>query len=500
MPSTLTTAVPSDGTADVTRPREPTHASRSRRAAAGIAVVLVAQLMLILDLTVVNVALPHINNTLDFGTAGLSWVLNGYTLTFGGLLLLGGRLGDVLGRRRTFEVGVAIFTLGSLAGGLAQNAGWLIAARSAQGIGAALASPGVLALLTTSAPTQAARNRALALFGAVTSGGMSLGLLLGGAVTDAGSWRWTLFINVPIGAAVLGVTRRVLDETPRRPGRFDLAGALSATVGAASVVWSLIGAPEHGWASARTIGGLAVGAVLLVALAVTETRVAHPLVQPALLRSRARVSSLLVIALVLGGQMSVFFLAVQYLENELGLGPLRTGVAFLPLTLAIFGMSRVSPRLLERMGRTPMLVIGTVGLAASFLWLSQVSPSDSYLSGAFGPFLLNGVSAGFVFLPAASAVLSEVAPEHAGAASGLLQTFQQLGGAIGLAVIVSVYAAGAVPGRFLPGAEQAFEASGLFALGALAVTLLAVVPRRRSRAVDLMPAEAPGDADVEVAA
>src|SRR3954464_9845477 len=224
------------------------------RAAAGIAIVLVAQLMLILDATVVNVALPHIDRALGFGPAGLSWVLNAYTLAFGGLLLLGGRLGDVFGRRRTFEIGLTIFTVASLAGGLAQGPGWLVAARGLQGLGAALAAPGVLALLTTSAPDEAARNRALALFGAVTSGGMSLGLLLGGAVTDLGSWRWTLFINVPIGLAVLALTRRFLDETPRRPGRFDVLGAVTATGAAVTLVWSLIGAPEHGWGSPRTVG------------------------------------------------------------------------------------------------------------------------------------------------------------------------------------------------------------------------------------------------------
>src|SRR3954451_8161077 len=200
------------------------------RAAAGIAIVLVAQLMIVLDATVVNVALPRIDADLDFGPASLSWVLNAYTLAFGGLLLLGGRLGDVFGRRRAFEVGLALFTVASLAGGLAQSPAWLVAARGAQGVGAALAAPGVLALLTTSAPDDAARNRALALFGAVSSGGMSLGLLLGGAVTDLGSWRWTLFINIPIGIAVLSLTRRLLDEPPRRPGRpgrFDIVGALS---------------------------------------------------------------------------------------------------------------------------------------------------------------------------------------------------------------------------------------------------------------------------------
>ncbi len=379
------------------------------RAAAGIAIVLVAQLMLILDATVVNVALPSIHTALGFSPAGLSWVLNAYTLAFGGLLLLGGRLGDVFGRRRTFEIGLAVFTLASLAGGLAQDPAWLVAARGAQGVGAALAAPGVLALLTTSAPDEAARNRALALFGAVTSGGMSLGLLLGGAVTDLGSWRWTLFINIPIGLAVLSLTRRTLDETPRRPGRFDVVGAVTATLGAVSIVWALIGAPEHGWGSPRTIGALALGALLLVTLAVTETRVSHPMIQPSLLRSRRRLSGLAIIALVVGGQLSMFFLAVQYLEGQLGFGPLATGLAFLPLTLGIFGMSRITPRLLARVGRTPMFVVGTIGLATSFAWLSQVSAGDTYLSGAFGPMLLNGISAGLVFLPATSTVLAGVA-------------------------------------------------------------------------------------------
>ena len=215
------------------------------KAAAGIALVLVAQLMLIIDATVVNVALPHIDADLSFGPAGLSWVLNAYTLAFGGLLLLGGRLGDVLGRRRMFEAGLALFTVASLVGGIAQTPGMLVAARAAQGVGAALAAPGVLALLTTSAPDDAARNRAPALFGAVSSGGMSIGLLLGGALTDLGSWRWTMFINIPIGLVVLALTRRYLDETTRRPGRFDVVGAVAATGGAVSIVWALIQAPDR---------------------------------------------------------------------------------------------------------------------------------------------------------------------------------------------------------------------------------------------------------------
>jgi len=451
------------------------------RAAAGIAIVLVAQLMLILDATVVNVALPHIDADLGFGPASLSWVLNAYTLAFGGLLLLGGRLGDVFGRRRLFESGLAIFTVASLVGGLAQSPDMLVASRALQGVGAALAAPGVLALLTTSAPDEPARLRALALFGAVSSGGMSLGLLLGGAVTDLGSWRWTLFINVPIGLAVLALTRRFLDETPRRPGRFDVVGAVSATGAAVSLVWSLIGAPEHGWTSARTVAGIAVAALLLGLLVRTERRVAHPMIRPQLLRNRRRVGGLAAIGLVVGGQLSMFFLAVQFIERELGFGPMSSGLAFLPLTLGIFGMSRVSPRLVERFGPLPLIVVGSIGLSASFVWLSTLSAGDGYLSGVLGPMLLNGVSAGLMFMPITSTILAGVEPEHAGAASGLLQTFQQLGGAVGLAVIVSVYAAGSVPGAFLPGAQAAFLTSA--AMAALAgLAGLVTLARRRPRA------------------
>ena len=344
------------------------------RAAAGIAIVLVAQLMLVLDASVVNVGLPRIDADLAFGPASLSWVLNAYTLAFGGLLLLGGRLGDVLGRRRMFEIGIAVFTLASVSGGLAQSPGWLVASRALQGVGAAMAAPGVLALLTTSAPDEAARNRALALFGAVTSGGLSIGLILGGIVTDLGSWRWTLFINVPIGLALLALTRRFLSETPTRPGRFDVVGAVTATLGAVSIVWALIGTPDHGWWSVQTVGGFVVGAALLTVLFFTERRVAHPMLQPALLRNRQRLGALGVMMLVVGGQFSMFFLVVQYTQRVLGFGPLMSGMAFLPLTFGIFAMSRVSPRLLQRFGARAMMMTGTTGMAISFVWLATSGP------------------------------------------------------------------------------------------------------------------------------
>ena len=310
--------------------------------------MLVAQLMLVLDATVVNVALPRIDTDLGFGPASLSWVLNAYTLAFGGLLLLGGRLGDVRGRLRMFEIGLGMFTLFSLLGGLAQTPTQLVLARALQGAGAAMAAPSVLALLTTSAPDEAARNRALALFGAVSSAGASIGLLLGGVVTDLGSWRWTLFINVPIGLAVLLLARRFVTETPRRPGRFDVVGAVTATLGAVAIVWSLIGTPEHGWLSVRTIAGFAVGILLLLVLARTEVRHPHPLVQPHLVRNRRRVGALVAMALVIGANFSMFFLVVQYDERVLGFGPFATGV----------GVPALQPRRLRDVADHPAADLG----------------------------------------------------------------------------------------------------------------------------------------------
>ncbi|RYP86711.1 MFS transporter [Nocardioides guangzhouensis] len=458
------------------------------RAATGIAIVLVAQLMLVLDATVVNVALPRIDADLGFGPASLSWVLNAYTLAFGGLLLLGGRLGDVFGRLKAFEIGLAVFTVASALGGLAQTPGQLVAARTLQGVGAALAAPSVLALLTTSAPDEAARHRAFALFGAVSSGGASIGLLLGGLLTDVGSWRWTLFINVPIGIGVLLLAPRFVDETRRRPGRFDVVGALTATLGAVSLVWALIGTPEHGWLSVRTIGGFALGLALLAVLARTEVRHPHPLVRPSLVRDRDRVAALAVMALVIGANLSMFFLVVQYVQVVLGFGPLASGVAFLPFSLGIFAMSRVTPRLLARYGARSMIMVGTLALAGGYAWLSGIGTTDTYLGAVFGPMTIAGLATGLVFMPITASVLGGVEPEHAGAASGLLQTTQQLGSAVGVATIVSVYAAGAVPGQFVPGVREAFLTSAAFAAVALVVTAVALRPRRASTtALDRAP-------------
>ena len=472
-PPTTSTAPPA-----VPTPSAPTRDRAARRASIGIGIVLVAQLMLVLDATVVNVALPHIATDLGFTPAGLSWVLNAYTLAFGGLLLLGGRLGDVLGRLRTFEIGLAVFTVASLLGGLATTPGQLIAARTLQGVGAAFAAPGVLALVTTSAPDEAARNRGLALFTAVSSAGASIGLLLGGALTDFVSWHWTLFVNVPIGAVVLVLARRFVTETPRVRGRFDVVGAITATLGSVAVVNGFISAPDHGWTSPLTLGSFAVGFALLALFVRTEGRVANPLLPLGLVRARSRAGALVLMALVVGAQFSTFFLVTQYLQLVLGFSPVATGAAFLPLSLAIFATSRVSARLVAKVGPRPLMIVGTIGLSASFLWLSGISESSTYAAHLLGALVLNGVSAALVFMPVTVVVLGGVDRAQAGTVSGLLQTAQQLGGAVGLAAIVSVYASQAVPGRFVPGVEPAFLTSATFTLVALLVALVVLRPRR----------------------
>jgi EmrB/QacA subfamily drug resistance transporter len=448
-----------------------------RNPAIGMWVVLIGQLMLVLDATIVNVALPHIAADLHFGSASLSWVLNGYSLAFGGLLLLGGRLGDVLGRRRVFMTGLGLFTLASFAGGFAQTPWELVTSRALQGIGAALSAPSVLALIATNAPNEAARNRALAAFAVISSGGAALGLILGGTLTDLVSWRWTMFVNVPIGLSVLALVPGLVSETPRRHGRFDFVGAAAATGAAVSVVWTVINAPVQGWGSARTIGGLVLGAALLGVLAVTERRHPHPLLRPALLRSRQRIAGLISMATVYGGMLATFFLTVQLLAHQFGYSPLRSGVAFLPVPLGVFTMSRLAPRLVARIGPAPLIASGALSVFVGMGLLVGTDPSTNYASGVLPSLLLLGLGMGASFMPITVLALAGVEPEHTGAASGLLQTMQQLGGAVGLAVVASVFA-----GRSSDGFDPALRAgySAATVLAALALASGATLFARRA--------------------
>jgi EmrB/QacA subfamily drug resistance transporter len=398
-----------------------------------------AQLMIILDATVVNIALPHIQTGLHFSATSLSWVMNGYTLTFGGLLLLGGRAGDILGRRRMFLVGIVVFTLASLTGGLATSAGMLLAARAVQGVGGALASPAVLALVISGFPEGRERIRALAIYSAVVTGGSSLGLVLGGMITQWVSWRWVLFINVPIGIAVAILAPRFVSETPRQPGRFDLPGAVTSTAGVAILVYAFIRAASNGWGDHLAIASFAAGAVLLVAFVVNESRARQPITPLRLFADLGRSGSFVARLLLVAGMFGMFFFLTQFLQDVLGFSPLTTGIAFLPMTAMLFAVSRLAPRLIPRFGGRRLMLVGMIPVIIGMAWLSRVSPATGYWSGVFGPMVLLGGGMGVVFVPLTTASLAGVRPQDSGAASSMVNVMQQLGGSVGLAVLVAVY-------------------------------------------------------------
>ncbi len=421
--------------------RRPGPAPRRSRPGIALTIVLGAQLMVILDATVVNIALPRIAGGLHFSATSLSWVLNAYSLTFGGLLLLGGRAGDILGRRRVFLAGIGLFTLASLAGGLATSAGWLIAARAVQGSGAAIASPAALSLVVAAFPEGHQRNRALGRYSAVSMGGASLGLVLGGLITQWVSWRWVLFINVPIGIFVVLVAPVFIAETPRQPGRFDLTGALTSITGMAALVYAFIRAAATGWSDPLTLGALALAAVALGLFLLTEARARQPITPLRLFADRSRSSSYAARLFLVAGMFGMFFFLTQFLQDILGFSPLRAGLAFLPLTLIVFAVSRLSARLLGRFAAGPLSAAGTLPVIAGMAWLSHISPGTAYLPGVLGPMLLFGFGLGIAFVPLTTAALAGVRPEDSGAASGMVNVTQQVGGALGLAVLVTVFGA-----------------------------------------------------------
>jgi EmrB/QacA subfamily drug resistance transporter len=445
----------------------------------GIALIILlcAQLMVILDATVVNIALPEIERGLNFSATSLSWVMNGYTLTFGGLLLLGGRAGDILGRRRLFLTGVSLFTVASLAGGLATSAGLLLAARAAQGVGGALASPAVLALIVGSFPEGRERTRALAIYTGVITGGASLGLVLGGVITEWLSWRWVLFINVPIGLIALTAAPRFVSETPRQPGRFDVAGALTSTLGMAALVYAFIRAAASGWGDGLAAGAFVLAVALLAAFLLTETRARQPITPLRLFADPSRSGSYAARLLLVAGMMGMFFFLTQFLQDILGFSPLRAGVAFLPMTIMVFGVSRAAPRLMTRAGPRAMMIAGMVPVIIGMAWLSRVSPGTGYWTGVVGPMVLLGGGMGTVFVPLTTAALAGVQPADSGAASSMVNVMQQVGGALGLAVLVAVYGTATrdAARHPLPGATAAQQAHHVLAHGMATAFLLAAI-------------------------
>jgi EmrB/QacA subfamily drug resistance transporter len=459
----------------------PRDASRGSSPRLVLAAILTTQLMIVLDATIVNVALPDIQKALGFSSTSLSWVLNAYTLAFGGLLLLGARAGDILGRRRVLLAGISLFTLASFAGGFSQTEGQLLAARVIQGVGAAFAAPSGLALLMAGFPEGKERARALGYYAAVSIGGSAVGLIAGGLLTEWVSWRWVLFVNVPIGAALVVVGRAVLPETPRARGRFDLLGALTSTLGMTSLVYGFIRAASDGWTNTETLAAFAAGVVLLAAFVAVELRASSPITPLHLFADRTRSSAHVSRILLIGGMFGMFFFLTLFLQNVLGYSPVITGLAFLPLTVMLFAFSRVSAALMIRVGLRPLLVIGLTLSTVALLVLSRLGADSSYWA-----LLVPGN--GLAFVPLTAAALTGVAPKDAGAASGLVNVTQQVGGSLGLAILVTVgttasrnaapegrTAADIAQHAFVVGADRVFLVSALFL--AVAVVLLAVAVR-----------------------
>ena len=439
--------------------------------------MLSAQLMIILDMTVVNIALPHIQSGLHFSATSLSWVANGYTLTSGGLLLLGGRAGDILGRRRLFVAGIALFTLASLAGGFATSAGMLLAARAVQGVGGAMASPAVLALIIGSFPEGRERTKALAIYMGVVTGGSSLGLVLGGVITEWLSWRWVLFINVPIGVAVVAITPLFVRETNRQPGHFDLTGAITSTAGVTALVYSFIRAASNGWGDHLAVGAFGLSAVLLALFIVTESRASQPITPLRLFANASRSGAMVTRLLVVAGMFGMYYFLTLYLQRILGFSPLRAGVAFLPMSVTLFAVSRLAPRLMPRLGVKPMIIAGLLPATGAMAWLSQVSASTGYWTDVFGPMMLIGIGFGILFVPLTTASLAGVPPKDSGAASAMINMLQLAGGSLGLAVLVAVFGTVSrnAASHPVPGLTAAAQAQHVLAHGISSAFLLSLI-------------------------
>jgi EmrB/QacA subfamily drug resistance transporter len=439
--------------------------------------MLSAQLMIILDLTVVNIALPHIQSGLHFSSTNLSWVANGYTLTSGGLLLLGGRAGDILGRRRLFVAGIALFTVASLVGGFSTTAGMLLASRAIQGVGGAMAAPAVLALIIGSFPEGKERTRALGIYMGVITGGSSLGLVLGGVITEWLSWRWVLFINVPIGIAVVAITPLFVRETDRQPGHFDLVGAVTSTAGVSALVYGFIRAASNGWGDHLTVGAFGLSVVLLALFIVNESKASQPITPLRLFANASRSGSFVTRLFVIAGMFGMFYFLTQFLQRVLGFSPLRAGVAFLPMTVTLFAVSRLSPRIMPRLGVKPMMIVGLLPAIVAMAWLSRVSASTGYWTDVFGPMMLIGIGFGLLFVPLTTASLVGVPPKDSGAASAMLNMLQLVGGSLGLAVLVAVFGTASrhAASHPVPGLTQLAQTQHVLAHGIASAFLLAAV-------------------------
>jgi len=426
----------------VSGPRSvPLAGGRETRKGLALLVLGMSQLMIVLDISIVNVALPDIAKALDVqGAEDLSWVVTGYTLTFGGFLLLGGKLADRLGRRRIFIAGASLFAVASLLGGLAGSLGLLIAARLIQGLGGALMAPAALSMLTVVFAEGRERNRALGVWAAISAGGAAIGLIVGGVLTEYASWRWVLFVNVPVAAlAVLGAFRVLPESRDSRARGFDVTGALLVTGGLVALVYALVKGNDLGWGSVRTLVMLGLAAVLLIAFVIVERRVRDPLVDFGLFRSRSLLGADLGALFVGAGLFAVFFFLVLWMQQVHGYSPLRAGFAFLPMTAFIVVGAAIASQLISRIGARPLLMIGPGLGAAGMLSLAlRLGPGSSYVTVVLPALCVLALGMGMTFVSLTSSAVAGVPPEEAGVASALLNAGQQVGGALGLAILTAV--------------------------------------------------------------
>jgi len=470
-----------------------------------VVIVCVAQFMVVLDATIVNVALPSIQHGLRFSQSGLQWVITMYTLIFGGFMLLGGRAGDLIGRKRIFGAGIVLFSAASLLNGVAQSPWMLIAGRGLQGLGGALLAPAVLSIITTTFSDTNDRAKALAIWSAIAAGGGAVGLLLGGVLTDLASWRWIFFVNVPVGVALAVATLKFVPESRSRLEHrtFDLPGAVAVTGGLLVLVFAVVKSNAYGWGSARTIGLLAVGVVLLAGFLAIESRSPAPLVRLGIFRLRSLVAADLALLLTSAAVFSTFFFVSLYLQQILGYRPLRAGAAFLPFSAGIATGAVVARKLVPRLGVRAVPLIGLALATAGMIVLTQLPVHGRYVSDLLSGLLPIGLGLGLTFVPMTLAGTSEVSGEDAGLASGLLNTAQQVGGSIGLAVLATLAASrttsllhtsvapGLLPAARVSGFHVAFIAAAVL-LGAAWTSVALQLRTRRGR--QPKPVEVPPDA------
>ena len=449
-----------------------------------LAIILVSYLMIVLDISIVITALPKIRDELAFSSAGLAWVQSAYTLAFGGMLLLGARAGDILGRRRMFNAGLALFTLASLAIGVSQSAAWLVVARVVQGVGAAVLAPSTLALLQTNFAEGPERTRAIGYYGATAGIGASIGLVLGGVLADMLSWRVGFFINLPIGLALMLAARRYLVETGRRGGQFDLSGALSSTAGMGALVYGTIRAATAGWNDPLTAAALTAGVVLLAAFVMIERRAQQPIMPLRLFANGARNGAYAARFLFLGAMLGFWFFTTQLLQGVLGYSAFVAGLAFLPTTLVNFAAALAVPRLTRRFGNGHLLAVGMALALVGMAWLAWASVHAPDAVGIALPMMLIGAGQGCTLSPLTVEGIAGVAPDDAGAAAGVVNVAHQIGGSLGLAVLTVVFSA-AGTGQGSAPLQLAHRISatltGSTAMLALALLLILIVQLERAR-------------------